>query len=164
MRLWQWELEQHSWALLFQLLWCLFLQKISVWKSTIFGGKLPWATLLQDVWCILFVKLLKLTRGTVKMVLHVKIAPKKNKIMGVPKPVSDMLFLNETHEATCQEERYFKTRVFFQHLANNLVHLQNREKYERFRQTLCDKLLEWSTGNEYEQQIASDYGWIVEEL
>jgi hypothetical protein len=90
--------------------------------------------------------------------------------MGVPKPVSDVLFLqqakiylDETHEAIGQEERYFKTQVFFRHLANNLVHLHSA-KYERFKQTLCDKLLEWSTGNEYEQQIAIDYGWIIEDL
>jgi hypothetical protein len=90
--------------------------------------------------------------------------------MGVPKPVSDVLFLqqakiylDETHDAIGREERYFKIQVFFRHLANNLVHLHS-VKYERFKQTLRDKLLEWSTGNEYEQQIVNDYGWIIEEL
>jgi len=92
--------------------------------------------------------------------------------MGVPKPaVSDVLFLqqakiylDETHDATIgQEERYFKIRVLFRHLANNLVHLHN-VKYELFKQTLRNKLLEWSTGNEFEQQIVNDFGWIIEEL
>ena len=93
--------------------------------------------------------------------------------MGVPKAAaSDTLFVQQAKvclediKETCgREERYLKTKVLFEYIAQNLVHFQSSEKYARFRQVFCDKIQDWSsTGNQFEQKIATDFGWIIEEL
>ena len=92
--------------------------------------------------------------------------------MGVPKPAaSDTLFVHQAKvclenikEACGREERYLKTKVLFEYIAKNLVHFQSSEKYARFRQVFRDKIEDWLTGNQFEQKIATDFGWIIEEL
>ena len=92
--------------------------------------------------------------------------------MGIPMPAaSETLFVQQANlymeeiKTMCgREERYLKTKVLFEYMAQNLVYFQISEKYVRFRQVFRDKIQEWSsTGNQFEQQIARDFGWIVEE-
>ena len=94
-------------------------------------------------------------------------------VMGIPMPAaSETLFVQQANlymeeiKTMCgREERYLKTKVLFEYMAQNLVYFQISEKYVRFRHFFRDKIQEWSsTGNQFEQQIARDFGWIVEEI